>query len=53
MVDNEAKGNQYLAEAQKKLKSSQGFFGGLLGFVFKRVFLPSIQLLIKLLFELI
>jgi alpha-soluble NSF attachment protein len=31
MVDNEAKGNQYLAEAQKKLKSSQGFFGGLLG----------------------
>jgi hypothetical protein len=33
MADNEAKGNQYLAEAQKKLKSSQGFFGGLLGFV--------------------
>ncbi len=32
MVDNEAKGNQYLAEAQKKLKSSQGFLGGLLGF---------------------
>ncbi|CAG2168994.1 unnamed protein product [Oppiella nova] len=31
MADSEAKGNQYLAEAQKKLKSSQGFFGGLLG----------------------
>ena len=33
MADNEAKGNQYLAEAQKKLKSSTGFLGGLLGFV--------------------
>ncbi|CAG2107247.1 unnamed protein product, partial [Medioppia subpectinata] len=31
MADSEAKGNQYLADAQKRLKSSQGFFGGLLG----------------------
>ena len=31
MADNEVKGKQYLAEADKKLKSSQGFFGNMFG----------------------
>ncbi|KAK3595950.1 hypothetical protein CHS0354_032463 [Potamilus streckersoni] len=31
MADQEQKGNEYMAEAEKKLKSSQGFFNSLFG----------------------
>lgn len=31
MADNEAKANQFMAEAEKKIKSSKGFFGSLFG----------------------
>lgn len=33
MADNEQKGIELVAEAQRKLKSSQGFFGALFGLV--------------------
>ena len=31
MADNEQKGVQFIEEAEKKLKSSKGFFGSLFG----------------------
>ena len=33
-MSNEAKADDLMAQAEKKLKSSQGFFGGLFGCVY-------------------
>lgn len=38
MADNEQKALQLIAEAEKKLGSSKGFFGSLFGYVKKKKF---------------